>query len=160
MRGMDGKLYRLSSGSRATWGTADSDGVHQGSAPANLTEVTNVRDLDFNAEQGEADSSSRANDGWETAEPTLKNGTVEFDMVKDTADAGFNAFRRSWLLNEVIACAVLDGSKDVAGTEGLWADFKVMNFSESQPLREVITVSVTLRPARTTVPPEMVRVTS
>ena len=28
--GMDGKMYFLSTGSRATWGTADGDGINQG----------------------------------------------------------------------------------------------------------------------------------
>jgi hypothetical protein len=159
MRGLDAKMYYLGSGVRATWGAADPDDIHEGAAPANLTEMGNVRDLTLNLEEGEADATTRANAGWRATEPTLKEGSVEFEMVYDTSDEAFNKFFAAWNKRTAIACAILDGDKATAGTQGLWADFKVINFTKSEALEDVQLVSVTIKPAYSTVPPEWVRVT-
>lgn len=158
--GMNAKLYYLSAGTRATWGAADGDGIHQGSAPANLTEMGNAKDVTLNLEQGEADVTTRSNGGWRATEPTLKDGTIEFEMQYDPADAGFTKVLSAWLNRTTIAMAALDQAKDVAGAMGLWADFKVIGFQKSEPLEEGQTVSVTIKPTYSTVAPEWVRVTS
>lgn len=157
--GMNGKMYYLSTGERATWGPPDTDGIHEGPAPANLTEMGNVRDVTLNLEEGEADVTTRANDGWRATEPTLKEGSIEFEMVYDPADAGFTKILSAWLNRTAIALAVLDAAQDVVGTMGLWADFKVLSFSKSEPLEEGQTVSVTVKPTYSTVAPEWVKVT-
>lgn len=159
-RGMDAKAYYLSTGTRATWGTADSAGVHQGSAPANLVELTNIKDLSLNLDQGEYDSTTRGNAGWRATEPTLKDGSVEFEMEYDATDAGFTAILSAWLNRTAIAMAILDGNKATATVMGLWADFKVTGFSKVEALEEGQKVSVTLKPTYSTVAPEWVRVTS
>jgi len=158
--GMNAKMYFLSTGTRATWGTADGDGVHEGAAPGNLTEMGNVRDVTLNLEQGEADATTRTNNGWRATEPTLKEGSVEFEMVWDHADPAFVKFFKAWLNRTVIACAALDGDKAVADVEGLWADFKVISFTKNEPLEDVQLVSVTIKPAYSAVAPEWVRVTA
>lgn len=156
--GMNGKMYYLGTGTRTTWGTANSDGIHEGAAPSSLTEMGNVRDVTLNLEEGEADVTTRANNGWRATEPTLKEGSIEFEMVYDPADAGFAKILGCWLNRTVIAVAILDAAKDVAGTMGLWADFKVISFSKSEPLEEGQMVSVTIKPAYSTVAPEWVKV--
>lgn len=158
--GMDGKMYFLSTGSRATWGTADGDGVHEGAAPGNLTEMGNVRDVTLNLEHGEADVTTRSNGGWRASAATLKEGTVEFDMIYDTADASFTKIFAAWLAKSTIALAILDGANSVVDVEGLWADFNVISFSKSEPLEEGQSVSVTVKPTYSTVAPEWVRVTA
>ena len=157
--GMNGKMYYLGTGSRATWGTANVDGIHEGAAPAGLTEMGNVRDVTLNLEEGEADVTTRANNGWRATEPTLKEGSVEFEMAYDTADAGFTKILGAWLNRTVIAMAILDADKDTVGTMGLWADFKVISFTKGEPLEEGQTVSVTIKPAYSIVAPEWVEVT-
>jgi len=156
--GMNGKMYYLASGTRDTWGTANADGIYVGSAPASLTEMGNVRDVTLNLEEGEADVTTRANNGWRATEPTLKDGSIEFEMVYDPTDAGFSKILGAWLNRTVIPMAILDAAKDVAGTMGLWADFKVISFSKSEPLEEGQMVSVTVKPAYSTVAPEWVQV--
>ncbi len=156
--GLNAKLYYLSSGERATWGTADADNIHEGAAPANLVEMGNARDVTLNLEQGEADVTTRANNGWEATEPTLKKGSIEFEMIYDPADQGFTKVLAAWLSRTPIAMAALDGSKDVAGTMGMWADFKVISFTKSEALQEGQAVSVTVKPAYSSVAPEWVRV--
>lgn len=69
--GMDAKLY---------YGTA-------GSAANTL--MGNVRNVTLNLEAGEADVTTRANSGWRATAPTLRECSVEFEMVWDPDDAGF-----------------------------------------------------------------------
>ncbi|MBK9126279.1 MAG: hypothetical protein IPM13_00545 [Phycisphaerales bacterium] len=69
--GMDAKLY---------YGTA-------GAAAATL--MGNVRNVTLNLEAGEADVTTRANSGWRATAPTLRECSVEFEMVWDPDDEGF-----------------------------------------------------------------------
>lgn len=112
-------------------------------------ELTNVRDVTLTLETGEADVTTRANSGWRATVATLKEATVEFEMVWDTADAGFSAIKDAYLGNDPIGLQVRDG----AGGQGLQADFMITSFSRSEPLEEAITVSVTAKVTYSTTPP-------
>ncbi|MCP4248085.1 MAG: hypothetical protein GY778_13645 [bacterium] len=107
--------------------------------------LTNVKDVTAGLEQNEADATTRANAGWRATVAALKSGTLEFDMVWDTADAGFtaikNAFFGATAALRKIGMQVLDG----AGGEGLQADWNVMKFDRNEPLEEVVTVSVSMK---------------
>jgi hypothetical protein len=122
--------------------------------------LTNVRDVTLNLETGEADSTTRGNAGWRSTEATLKDGTIEFEMVWDTSDAGFTAIQSAWFNAATIALAALDGESDVAGSQGLWGLFSITNFSRPEPLEDVVTVSVTAKLAYSGVAPEWVTVAS
>lgn len=116
------------------------------------TALTNVRDVTLTLEAGEADVTTRANSGWRATVATLREASVEFEMVWDTADAGFTAIRQAYLTNAVIGFQVLDG----AGGQGLQADFMITNFSRSEALEEAITVSVTAKVTFSATPPSWV----
>lgn len=103
--------------------------------------LNNVRDVTLSLETGEADVTTRANNGWRATVATLKEASVEFEMVWDTADAGFTAIKNAYLGNDIIGLQVLDGE---AG-QGLQADFMITAFSRSEALEEAITVSVTAK---------------
>jgi len=82
--GMDAKLYYCAAGigGTPTW-----------------SELTNVKNVTLSLQKGEADVTTRANGGWKATAATLKEGTIEFEMVWDTADAGFTrqkAVRFAW----------------------------------------------------------------
>jgi len=77
---------------------------------------------------------------------TLKDGTVEFEMVWSAGDTDFEAFRDAWLNGTLIDCWVLDGSSSTSGNQGLRAEFAVLNFTRNEPLEDVVTASVTIRP--------------
>lgn len=132
--GMDAKLYYGAAG-----GTA-------------ATELTNVKDVTLSLETGEADVTTRANEGWRATVATLKDGSVEFEMVWDTQDAGFAAIKDAFFNNTPIALAILDGE----GGSGLDADFTITSFSRSEALEEAITVSVTAKPTYSTRAPAWV----
>ena len=129
--GMEAKLYYGAAGATAN------------------TELTNVKDVTLNLETGEADVTTR---GWRATVATLKNGSVEFEMIWDTSDAGFTAIREAYFNNTAIALAILDG----ANGEGLDADFSITNFTRNEPLEEAMTVSVTAKPTYSTRAPAWV----
>ena len=105
------------------------------------TELKNVKDVTLNLEAGEADVTTRANAGWRATVATRKEGSVEFEMVWDTADAGFTAIKNAFFGNDPIGFQVLDAT----GGQGLQADFSITNFSRSEALEEAISVSVTAK---------------
>ena len=136
--GMEAKLYRNT-------GTYD--------VPV-WVEVTNLRDATVSVEKGEADVTTRANSGWRATLPTLKDLTIEFEMVWDTADEGFEAVRAAFFGDTTLEILALDGAEGVSGSKGIRATMGVTNFSRSEPLEEAITVAVTLKAAYSEHPPE------
>jgi predicted secreted protein len=135
--GMDAKLFYKAGG--------------QGGA-GQWTELTNVRDVTLSLETGEADVTTRGNSGWRATVGTLKEASVEFEMVWDTADAGFAAIKDAFFDNEMIGLQVLDDT----GGQGLQADFSITNFSRSEALEEAITVSVTAKVTYSETPPSWI----
>lgn len=135
--GLDAKLYR-------------NTGTH--AAPA-WNEVKNVKDVTLSLEAGEADVTTRANAGWRATVATLKDGSVEFEMVWDTADDDFTAIRDAFLNHTAIEFAVMDGDIAAAGSQGLRAACAVTNFSRNEALEEAITVGVTVKPTFSANPP-------
>ena len=131
--GLDAVLYRGPAGQKAA------------------TEGTNVKDLTINLESGEADVTTRATEGWKASVATLKEGSLEFGMLYDTADADFQAFQTAYFSNTPLALFVSDG----AGT-GLDADFSITGFSITQNLEEAMTVSVKAKPTASTRAPQWV----
>jgi hypothetical protein len=116
-------------------------------------EIKNVRDVTLSLETGEADATTRGNNGWRATVATLKDGSVEFDMVWDSADDDFTAIRDAFLNKTALELAVLDGDVAAAGSQGLRASFMVTNFSRNEPLEEAITASVTVKPTYSANPP-------
>lgn len=117
------------------------------------TELSNVKDVTLNLESGEADVTTRANAGWRATVGTLKEGSVEFEMIWDTEDAGFAALKDAYFQNALIGLAILDGPRESSGSQGLEADFSITNFSRKEALEEAITVSVTAKPTYSTTAP-------
>jgi len=116
------------------------------------TELADVKDVTLSLETGEADVTTRANSGWRAIVATLKEATVEFEMVWDTGDAGFAAIKNAFLTNAPIGFQVLDG----ASGSGLQADFMITGFSRNEALEEAITVSVTAKVTYSTTPPSWI----
>ncbi len=122
--------------------------IYQGAAGgliAALTEMANVRDVTLNLEAGEADVTTRANQGWRATAPTLRECTAEFEMLWKPGDDGFDAVKSAFLTAGTIRLAVLTGARDASGSEGPLGDFSITNFSRSEPLEEGVTVSVTAK---------------
>lgn len=140
--GLDAKLFR----NTGTYATPTWD------------EIANVRDVTLNLEAGEADVTTRGNNGWRATVATLKDGSIEFEMVWDSADTDFTAIRDAFLNKTAVEMAVLDGDVLDTGSQGLRASFMVTSFSRNEPLEEAITVSVTMKPTYSANPPEWMTV--
>ena len=123
------------------------------------TEIANVKDVTLNLEKGEADATTRASSGWRQTVATLKEATVEFEMVWDPSDEGFQAIKDGFFNNTAIDIAVMDGPLPPASGEtsqGLRAQWAVTKFSRNEPLEEVLTVSVSIKPTYGSVPEWMI----
>ncbi|MDW8244903.1 MAG: phage tail tube protein [Thermogemmata sp.] len=109
-------------------------------------EIANVKDVTLNLEAGEADVTTRGNNGWRATVATLKDASIEFEMVWNAGDADFVAIRDAFLNRTAIELAVLDGPTTSPGSQGLQATCMVINFSRNESLEEAIIVSVTVEP--------------
>lgn len=135
--GMDGVLYRS-----ATLLTLQTVAHVEGKT---WIEVGNVRDVTVNTEKGEADFTARDNDGWRAVTGTLKQMTLEFEMVWRDNDQSFEAIKDAFLNNTEIALAAMTGVITVAASEGPVANFSITNFSREEPLEDVIKAKVTAK---------------
>jgi hypothetical protein len=158
--GMDAKAYLLTSGTRASWGTADSDGFNSGAAPANLSALSNLQDVSIPVTKGEADITTRGNNGWRAILGTLKDVSVDLNMVYDTADTLQIALLKAWIGNTSVAVALLDGDKATVGSRGLWADWQVVGCNKEEALEDGQKIVFTIKPTLTSVAPQYVKVTA
>lgn len=143
--GLDCKVYRLSTGDRASW-DGSSDTVVTGSAPADLDECTRVREVTIPFDKTEADASDRSCKFKKILTGLIDVG-VTISMVYDKTDTDYEAFRDAFFASSMIALAILDGASDTVGTEGLWADFEVLNMQRAEPLEDTVTLEFTLKPS-------------
>ena len=134
--GMDAKLY---------YGAAVLE-----SADASLgdwTELDILTDVTLNLTTGEADITTRANNGWKGTAATLKDGSIDFEIVYKADDAGFEKLETAWDTKAEVAIAAMDGDITVVGKRGLTGNFTVTNFTRTEPLEEAIKYAVTLKPS-------------
>lgn len=139
--GVNCKLYR----NTGTWASPTWD------------EVTNVKDLTLNLEKGEADVTVRGGNGWRQTIGTLKDGSIEFQMVWDPSDTDFTAIQTAYFNDTSIELLALDGSVTPAAgvtVQGLHADFSVTNFTRNESLEEAVLVDVSLKPTYSSNTPE------
>jgi hypothetical protein len=125
--GLDAVLYRGEAGETAS------------------IEVENVKDVTVTLESGEADVTTRKTKGWRASKATLKDASVEFQILYDTDDEDFIAFQAAYFSGDPIALFISDGDGN-----GLDADFSITTFSQEQPLEEAISISVTAKPTAST----------
>ena len=134
--GLDAKLYRYTG---TIW-----------------EEIANVKDVTLSLEKGEADVTTRANGGWRATVGTLKDASIEFQMVWDTGDAGFAAIQQAFFNNTPIEVAVMSGPITDVASEGLQATCDVLNFTRNEALEEALMVDVTLKPTYSATAPQWI----
>ena len=141
--GLDAKAYRNAS---LDW------------AAPNWALVSNLKDVTINLEAGDADVTTRAGGGFRQSVATLKDGSVDFQMVWDTADAQFTAIQTAFFANTAVEMAFMDGLIVTTGSQGLHADFSVTNFSRSEALEEALMVDISLKITKSDNTPEWLTV--
>lgn len=125
--------------------------IYQGAAGTALTalaEMANVKDVTVTLEAGEADVTTRANQGWRATAATLRECTIEFEMLWLPGDAGFESVKTAYLTAGKVRLAALTGAKADTGAEGPMGDFTIQSFSRKEPLEEGVTVAVTAKLAK------------
>ena len=147
--GFECKMYYLTTGTRAAW----SDPME------NLGEIDEVRDAKLNMSVIEGDDTDRST-GYVLTDAGLFEASVDFQLRNDTSQTTYQAIRAAFTGRTTIAIAVLDGTYLEAASEGVWADWIVTKFERPEGLREKTHIDVTIKPARTSVAPEWVVVTS
>jgi hypothetical protein len=131
--GIDGKLYFCAAGIGGT---------------PSWTELTNVKNVTLNNTKAEADATTRTNNGWKAVVATLKEASIEFEMVWDPADTGLAAIYGSYMANTVLGIACVDGTMTGQGANpnGFKADCMVSSVSREENLEGVMTLKVTVKP--------------
>lgn len=122
--------------------------LYQGAAAAALgalTEMDNVKNVTLNLNAGESDITTRANSGWRATAPTLREASVDFEMLWKPGDSGFDAIKTAYLTNATLELAVLDQDRATTGAEGLKGSFSITSFNRNEQLEEAIMVSVTAK---------------
>lgn len=132
--GMNAKLYQAAA--VADPATLD---------PATMSEMDNVTNVNLSMEANEANTTTRANQGWESTSPTLRRATLEFEMVFKTGDAQCQAIRNAYLTNGTVALAALTGLYSETGNEGPIGNWSITNFSRNEDLEEAIKYNVTAK---------------
>lgn len=118
-----------------------------------FVEVTNCRDLTLSMTKDEADASSRAGAGWKETVGTLKDLSLEFEMLQDSADTNLAYLRTSFMTpGTALGVKVLDKSTG----EGPKFDGEVFEFTRNEPIGGVATVSIKIRPTPSSTAPSWV----
>lgn len=103
------------------------------------TEMTNVTDVTINLSAAQISATTRATAGWEAFIQGLKTGSVDFSMMYDADDADYQALHTAFMSGTAMSFFFSDGEGN-----GLVGDYVITNFSESQPLNDAVSISVSL----------------
>ena len=101
--------------------------------------VEDAKDVTLNIERGDADVTTRKANGWRMHLPTLKDATLEFQLL--TGGASFGTILGKFTSREEVQVAASGGNISFS------AKMVVTNCSVSEPLEDGEAVSVTMRPA-------------
>ncbi|MGH2272667.1 phage tail tube protein [Anaerohalosphaeraceae bacterium U12dextr] len=114
-------------------------------AVSSMTEASNVKEVTVSVSAGEADVSTRANNGWKATAPTLRECEVSFQMIHKTSDAFFTAIKNAALTSGTLCLAALTGEKATSGSSGIHGNFAITKFDRKEGLEEAITYDVTAK---------------
>lgn len=159
--GVDCTVNYLTSGARATWAEApdSTTGMYIAAAPADLAEMTCVRNVTLNDSSSEGDGSSRASIA-KLVVLALDEYSVEIEIPNNPSDSGFQALRNARVNRSVISLAILDGPSTTVGSQGLWADFVVTAWNREENIDKEVVIKATCKPTPTAVAPQWVSVAS
>ena len=127
------------------------------SATGEWQPLSNIKDLTLDLQTGEADVTTRAAKGWRLKIGTLKEASIEFEMLWDVSDPSFSAVKNAFFTNALIGILALDGPITVVGNEGLMTDASVLSLTRDEKLEDAITAKVKLVPTCSVQPPQWVR---
>ncbi len=107
--------------------------------------ITNVRDLTGPDSMGEADVSRRAV-GRKESEPTLRDISIEWEMVYDPSDAGFAEVQTRYYARTLMELALANEAIATSGAEYLRVECKIVKFERNEALEGANLYSVVAKP--------------
>ena len=121
------------------------------------SEVNAIRDLTIADSMSEADVTRRSSGGWRETIATLREASVDFDMVNVAGDTQIQSIRAAYAARTASEFTIMDDGIAVSGARGIRASFQVVKFELSQELENAQMYSVTIKPTPAANPPsEMV----
>lgn len=110
--------------------------------------VENVRDLTGPDSFAEADVSRRQTGGTpiKQSEPTLREFSIEFDMVYDLTDTDFAALQTAFAARTLVEIALADGAIATTGTRYFGLEMKIFEFSRNESLTDANIYHVVMKP--------------
>lgn len=110
---------------------------------------TCVIDVNLDLSANEIDASDRCGNGFAAMVAGLKQFSIETGLIKKknsgVLPAYYTNLRNAFLNDSLITVLVLDDARNVEGADGFVAVMSVFNFSEDQPLDDVIKNNITLK---------------
>jgi hypothetical protein len=119
--------------------------------------ISNCRDLTGPDSFAEADVSRRAT-GYKQYEPTIRDFSVEWEMVKDDTDVAFAAMKLRYGAKTLTELALADGPIATVGTIYFRIECKLFKFERNESLEGANLYSVTAKPCYSAITPTVVTV--
>jgi predicted secreted protein len=109
----------------------------------NWVEIPNVSNLTLNLSHATADVTTRAHAGWRTQVATLKEATIEFDMLDVVDDPSVARIRQAFFNRQQLHVLCLNGPRDEVGSWGIKSLVEVTRFNRAEQMGQAIVISVT-----------------
>jgi hypothetical protein len=106
-----------------------------------------VQDLTLDLTAAEVETTTREDEGWETAEPGFLRAEVEFTIRADTTDADWNALHDAFIARTAIEFAIMNQAIATSGAEGLRARCHVFQGGRDEAMAGKQMTTFRLRPA-------------
>lgn len=114
-----------------------------------MTEIGNIINVNKSTQAATADCTTRANNGWRIKGQTLKELTVDIEMMFKVNDPFYTALKAAYFGNGEIHLAFLTGARELEGSEGPKCNFIVSKFDVKEELEDAIKISATVEPSST-----------
>jgi len=101
-----------------------------------------VKDVTLTMDKSEFDVTTRANAGFKATAGAMIDASIEFEMIWDPTNAGFQALQTAFITNAAIGISCLDGTSG----NGLVADCAVLSFTREEPLEEGLKAKIKIKP--------------
>jgi len=105
------------------------------------TELACIKDVKVTESAETADATARSNAGWKGKRQGLKEWSAQFEAVRDIDDPVLAALRKAYGLGTILTAEFYNASDLALQKSG---ECFVSDFSSSEPLSGVVTISVTL----------------
>lgn len=122
------------------------------SAGGSYVLCTNISDATQDNSASEGSSTTRASKPYSTSEPLLIALQIDFEMIVDSGDVHYAAFRAAFHAKTMLGIQWYDEN----GGDGVEADYKIHKFTHQQPIDGIQKVSVMLKPCRSDTAPSLI----